>query len=231
MEQSLLSPVVHEKIRHLHPGSQVDLQFSQPSSLRIRTSLVGYEKNRYLVLKLPQQVIDGGYKDVFVEGNMTVVRCLLEGDLGECIAFRAMIKTISHHPVHLLFLEYPQQIENRSLRAKQRIRAFIPAYVNPVEQGALPETFSLYNGFVIDISPCGCRFSMKVHAEASQINKVQILMELLVPGEEERIQIPGEIMNCHLELQELSLGIKFELPERQVAKMLQRFIVDPAIAS
>jgi len=27
------------------------------------------------------------------------------------------------------------------------------------------------------------------------------------------------------------LGIKFELPERQVAKMLQRFIVDPAIAS
>lgn len=231
MEQSLLSPVVHEKIRHLHPGSQVDLQFSQPSSLRIRTSLVGYEKNRYLVLKLPQQVVDGGYKDVFVEGNMTVVRCLLEGDLGECIAFRAAIKTISHHPVHLLFLEYPQQIENRSLRAKQRIRAFIPAYVNPLEHGALPDTFSLYNGFVIDISPCGCRFSMKLQGEPSQINKVQILMELLVPGEEERIQIPGEIMNCHLELQELSLGIKFELPERQVAKMLQRFILDPAIAS
>lgn len=231
MEQSLLSPVVHEKIRHLHPGSLVDLQFSQPSSLRVRTSLVGYEKNRYLVLKLPQQVIDGGYKDVFVEGNMTVVRCLLEGDLGECIAFRAMIKTISHHPVHLLFLEYPQQIENRSLRAKQRIRAFIPAYVNPLEQGTLPETFSLYNGFVIDISPCGCRFSMKINADASQISKVSVMMELLVPGEEERIQIPGEIMNCHLELQELSLGIKFELPERQVAKMLQRFIVDPAIAS
>ncbi|OGO80530.1 MAG: hypothetical protein A2203_15095 [Chromatiales bacterium RIFOXYA1_FULL_46_5] len=231
MDQSLLSPVVHEKIRHLHPGSQVDLQFSQPNSLRIRTSLVGYEKNRYLVLKLPQQVIDGGYKDVFVEGNITVVRCLLEGELGECIAFRASIKTISHHPMHLLFLEYPQQIENRSLRAKQRIRAFIPAYVNPVVQGTLPETFSLYNGFVIDISPCGCRFSMKLHADASQIHKVAVRLELLVPGEDDRIQIPGEIMNCHLELQELSLGIKFELPERQVAKMLQRFIVDPAIAS
>jgi hypothetical protein len=231
MDQSLLSPVVHEKIRHLHPGSPVDLQFSQPNSLRIRTSLVGYEKNRYLVLKLPQQVIDGGYKDVFVEGNITVVRCLLEGELGECIAFRATIKTISHHPMHLLFLEYPQHIENRSLRAKQRIRAFIPAYVNPVVQGALPETFSLYNGFVIDISPCGCRFSMKQHADASQIHKVAVRLELLVPGEDDRIQIPGEIMNCHLELQELSLGIKFELPERQVAKMLQRFIVDPAIAS
>ena len=231
MEQSSHSPVVHEKIRHLHPGSLVDLQFSQPSSLRIRTSLVGYEKNRYLVLKLPQQVIDGGYKDIFAEGNMTVVRCLLEGELGECIAFRAMIKTVSHHPVHLLFLEYPQEIENRSLRAKQRIRAFIPAYVSPVEQGALPETFSLYNGFVIDISPCGCRFSMKLHAHASQINKVAVMMELLVPGEEERIQLPGEIMNCHLELQDLSLGIKFDLPERQVAKMLHRFIVDPAIAS
>lgn len=231
MEQSLLSPVVHEKIRHLHPGSLVDLQFSQPSSLRIRTSLVGYEKNRYLILKLPQQVIDGAYKEVFVEGNVTVVRCLLEGDLGECIAFKATIKTISHHPVHLLFLEYPQQIENRSLRAKQRIRAFIPAYVNPVEQGALPESFSLYNGFVIDISPCGCCFWMKLHADSSQINKVSIVLELLVPGEDERIQIPGEIMNCHLELQELSLGIKFELPERQVAKMLQRFIVDTAIAS
>ena len=231
MDQSLLSPVVHEKIRHLHPGSQVDLQFSQPGSLRIRTSLVGYEKNRYLVLKLPQQVVEGGYKDMFTEGNMVVVRCLLEGDLGECIAFRAMIKTVSHHPVHLLFLEYPQQIENRSLRAKQRIRAFIPAYISPVEQGALPENFSLYNGFVIDISPCGCRFSMKLHADANQIDKVSVMMELLVPGEEQRIQIPGEIMNCHIELQELSLGIKFELPERQVAKMLQRFIVDPAIAS
>ncbi|MCA1930997.1 flagellar brake protein [Rheinheimera sp.] len=231
MEQTLLSPLVHEKIRHLHPGSVVDLQFSQPSSLRIRTSLVGYEKSRYLILKLPPQVIEGGYKDIFVEGNMTVVRCLLEGELGECIAFKAMIKTISHHPVHLLFLEYPQHIENRSLRAKQRVRAFIPAYVNPVQQGALPETFSLYNGFVIDISPCGCRFSIKTPAEADQINKVSVLMELLIPGEEERIQIPGEIMNCHQELQELSLGIKFELPERQVAKMLQRFIVDPAIAS
>ncbi|WP_288740340.1 hypothetical protein [uncultured Rheinheimera sp.] len=56
-------------------------------------------------------------------------------------------------------------------------------------------------------------------------------MELLVPGEEERIQLHGEIMDCHLELQKLSLGSKFELPERQVIKMLQPFIVDPTIAS
>lgn len=231
MEQSLISAMVHEKIRHLPPGSLVDLQFSQHGSLRIRTSLVGYEKNRYLLLKLPQQVVDGSYKDIFAEGNMAVVRCLLEGDLGECIAFRAMIKTISHHPVHLLFLEYPQEIENRSLRAKQRIRAFIPAYVSPTEQGALPETFSLYSGFVIDISPCGCRFSIKQHIDTSPITKMPVLMELLVPGYEERIQLPGEIMNCHLELQELSLGIKFELPEQQVTKMLQPFIVDPAIVS
>jgi hypothetical protein len=58
-----------------------------------------------------------------------------------------------------------------------------------------------------------------------------LLMELLVPGEEERIQLHGEIMDCHLELQKLSLGSKFELPERQVIKMLRPFIVDPTIAS
>lgn len=58
-----------------------------------------------------------------------------------------------------------------------------------------------------------------------------LLMESLVSGEEERIQLHGEITDCHLELQKLSLGSKFELPERQVIKMLQPFIVDPTIAS
>jgi len=224
-------PVVHEKIRHLHPGALVDLQFSRPSSVRVRTALVGYEKNKYLLLRLPQQVIDGGYNDVFVEGNMTVVRCLLEGDVGECIAFRSGIKTISHHPAHLLFLDYPQHIENRALRAQQRVRAFIPAYIHPQQSGSLPDNLELFNGFIIDVSTCGCRFSIKTELDVSQLNKIAVNLELVMPGSTERIIIPGEIMNCHQELQEVSLGIRFALPERKTASLLQRFIADPALSN
>ena len=97
----------------LHPGRSLDLQINHPVPLRLKLILVGYELGKYIILKYPKVARSSDYKDVLIEGNVMIVRYLMEGNKGECFAFRSSIKHISLNPEKLIFLEYPKQIENQ----------------------------------------------------------------------------------------------------------------------
>ncbi len=92
------------QIFELQPGKHMDLQINHPVSLRLRLTLVGYELGKYILLKYPRVTKTSEYNDVLVEGNVMIVRYLMEGNKGECFAFRSAIKNISTYPESYCFL-------------------------------------------------------------------------------------------------------------------------------
>jgi len=100
------------QIFELQPGKMMDLQINNPVPLRLKLTLVGFDIGKYILLKYPKVTSTSEYKDVLIEGNVMIVRYLMEGNKGECFAFRSTIKHITTYPEKFIFLEYPKKIEN-----------------------------------------------------------------------------------------------------------------------
>ena len=117
------------KLTYLRPGDVIDVEFSSATKVRTKLQVVGFDTGNYLLLKQPNPRTDGSYADVLYEGNPVIVRLVLEGEAGECLAFKTKIRAVSNIPFRLLYLDYPKEIENRALRAQRRVRTHIPVDV------------------------------------------------------------------------------------------------------
>lgn len=211
----------HEKIRRLMPGAPVELQFTLPSNVRIRTTLVGYEKGKYLIIRQPES---RQYYDVMTEGNVVVMRFLLEGEAGECVACKAPIKSLVSFPARLLFIEYPTYVENRSLRSKQRIATHILARMSPKNS---PD--ELHDGVVCDISPAGCKLRFHADEMVRGVNKIPIVITIQKPGSEEALQLNGKVMNQRREDGTIGVGVLFTDPHEIVVTLLDQLYINTKI--
>ncbi len=207
----------------LQPGKSLDLQINHPVSLRLKLTLVGYELGKYIVLKYPQITRVSDYKDVLIEGNVIIVRYLMEGNKGECFAFRASIKSISLNPEKLLFLEYPKEIENRQLRTQQRTSIHLPSAIMLEGMGGVNDT--RINGIIIDISPKGCGFTFKSESEKTKVNKRKIFVciQSHIDGE---IRVPAKVCNSRNASGTVNVGIQFIDDENQIPKLLAQLFIE-----
>ncbi|SQD80540.1 flagellar brake protein [Moritella yayanosii] len=53
----------------LGPGKMLDLQINNPLPVRLKSSLVGYDIGRYIILKYPRVAKKSEYSDVLIEGT------------------------------------------------------------------------------------------------------------------------------------------------------------------
>ena len=171
-----------EKVQvfELQPGKNMDLQINHPVPLRLKLALVGYELGKYILLKYPRVTNTSEYKDVLVEGNIIIVRYLMEGNKGECFAFRSAIKYISTYPEKILFLEYPNKIENRQLRTQQRTSIHIPAVIM-IEEDENNKEMKI-SGTICDISLKGCGFLFRSKSSSTNVNKRRVYVCLQSPA-------------------------------------------------
>ena len=112
--------IVNEFINHLTPGKVIDLQLGNSTIVRIKPSVIGMDLGNFLLVKFPSKLNAAEYKDVLIPGTGVIVRYILEGEHGECVAFSTTIQDVSMKPNRLIFLNYPTRIENRQLRTFQR---------------------------------------------------------------------------------------------------------------
>jgi c-di-GMP-binding flagellar brake protein YcgR len=116
---------------------------------RIHSEFKGMEPGHYFIAAMPEF---HGSTDVAVflrNGNSIVVRYLHEGSV---FGFEAEIMGTIFKPVRLVFLRYPEAIQDFNLRAHSRIDCFVPATITVNE---IP-----LEGAVVDMSRGGCRFRM-----------------------------------------------------------------------
>jgi c-di-GMP-binding flagellar brake protein YcgR len=209
----------------LLPGKILDIQINHPVTIRQKAMLVGYELGKYLILKYPKVVRSSDYKDVLVEGNVIIVRYLLEGSAGKCYAFRSTIKHIIQFPEKLIFIAYPETLENRELRRQRRQVTHIPASISLLgKDGNVTE--SKIKGIISDINAKGCGFSFKVDNDKVRVNTREVIVSIHNPisGEE---RIPAKVCNSRNHNGRVSVGIQFIDAESQVLTLLEHLQIEP----
>jgi len=207
----------------LQPGKYLDLQINNPISLRLKLPLIGYELGKYIILKYPRGASNSEYNDVLVEGNVLIIRYLMEGIKGECFAFRSSIKSVSQYPEKLLFIEYPKKIENRQLRMQQRTSIHLPAVI--MLEGSDDTKTTHLNGIIGDISAKGCGFTFKTKSANAKVNKRDIFVCLQSPTDGE-VQIPARVCNSRNENGIVSVGIQFIDEAAIVPKLLTQLFIE-----
>ena len=220
---SYLPPTAKPQIFELQPGKPMDLQISHPVSLRLKLTLVGYELGRYIILKYPPITATSQYKDVLVEGNVMIVRYLLEGNKGECCAFRSSIKAITTYPEKLIFLEYPKKIENRQLRMQQRTSIHIPAIIM-IEGDDVAKEVKI-SGSISDISLNGCGFLFKSKRTTTNVNKRKIFVCFQDPKGKE-MKILSQVCNSRNEQGVVSVGIQFLEDHGYLPQLLEQLFIN-----
>jgi hypothetical protein len=205
------------------PGKSLDLQLNHPVSLRIKLQLIGYELGKYIILKYPKGTNNLEYKDVLIEGNVLIVRYLMEGSKGECFAFRSSIKNIIQYPEKLLFIEYPKKIENRQLRLQQRTSIHLPAVIMLEGSNEIKDT--KINGIIGDISAKGCGFTFKTKSANAKVKKRDVFVCIQSPIDGE-IRIPARVCNSRNDQGTVSVGIQFADEGRLVPTLLEQLFIE-----
>ncbi len=115
---------------------------------RFSTEFAGWEKRRYILIKLPAKL---DLMDHIYPEKPAIARYLRQG--GEVHAFRTTVQAVIHSPYRLVFLDYPQIVETVQLRKMPRADCFFPA---SFEIGGVSA-----KGYLVNISQGGARASIE----------------------------------------------------------------------
>lgn len=212
-----------ENLLELLPGKMVDVQINHPVNVRFKVPLVGYDLGNYILLKYPNQVSEGSFRDVLIEGNVVVVRYILEGSHGQCCAFRSTIRYLTKYPEKLIVLSYPKKIENRELRMQQRHVIHLPASIALNDQSTDEEL--TIKGIISDISTKGCGFIFKADNKKVNVKKLDIVVSIQNPTGGE-ILINARVCNSRNESGKVNVGIEFFDGDKQVLELLGHLFID-----
>ncbi len=207
----------------LLPGKIVDIQINHPVPVRFKTPLIGYELGKYIILKHPDPARANNYRDVLVEGNVMIVRYLMEGSHGQCFAFRTTIRAVTLIPEKFIILHYPHNIENRELRMQQRITTHLPAKIMSVETKEGVDS-SAITGVIADISSKGCGFVFKTSNDKVKVNERDIIVSINLP--DEKVEIMARVRNSRYENGKVNVGIQFLDEDKQVRQVLEHLFIE-----
>ncbi len=175
---------------------------------------IGMEPGSFFVLRLPA---GAGVHDHLFEGNMVVVKYIHEGSV---YGFRSSVSAYLYKKgLILALLAYPASMETHELRKEQRVDFLVPATLSS-EEGSV-------KGFVLDISPSGCRFAMDPSYESSPIDfdlikEVGITFEII--GVQGAKQFTCRVMSVIQDTPPISLGLEFDQVESSITKGIRKYV-------
>lgn len=208
-----------DKLISIPVGSLVDLEiFTATSSKRVKTEMVGLLDNKFIILNFPTTKRLPRGNDYLKEGVTVVVRALLEGDDGQVIAFRQKIKSVASHPVRLIFINFPKQVQLFSLRSQTRIPTLLPAKLKLNDDKVL-------SGVVKDISLTGALFDVKSETELENIKDMACVVMLGSTGKD----FKGEICSVKDHNTGVRCGIKLLASEEEMRAFMKEHFIDPAM--
>ncbi|WP_432452155.1 MULTISPECIES: flagellar brake domain-containing protein [unclassified Agarivorans] len=204
---------VVEIMRHLKFSDILDVQFVKQGNVRIKCKLLGLDDTNFLMFAIPRYA-QQGHNDVLVEGMDCIVRSIIEGEAGQCIAFRSVITDIIKSPKHLIFVKYPNEIEHFSLRKQQRVAIRLPATIShrsSVSDQQVEHDLN-FEGIILDLSAGGCRFKLEWPESYGPFLLENIFVYIRFPTQmDNNVVIEGSVKSQSRDgLNHLAVGIKFE---------------------
>ena len=217
---------LNEFITHLTPGRIIDLQLDGLSGIRIKPTVIGLDHGRYLLVKFPTKLNPADYSDLLVQGSNVIVRYIVEGEHGECVAFSTTIQNLLTVPERLIFLNYPSRIENRQLRNHQREKTHLPAQISQkLENNRLAST--CIGGYIVDISARGCQFSFKQEGGVINVKKCPVQIAITLMGYSEPLMVFAHVKNQRTVNGHILIGIMFDDSSlAQIDALLEELAID-----
>lgn len=213
------SPLVKQRqlvvdiMRQLSFGDILDVQFVKAGDVRIKCRLIGVDDGNFLIFAVPKTA-QQSHGDVLVEGMACIIRSIIEGEAGQCIAFRSIITDIIKSPKHLLFVKYPSEIERFSLRKQQRVSIRVPATMthrSSVSDHQIEDSLS-FDGIILDLSAGGCRFKLAWPTSNGKLLLEDVFIYIRFPGHPDKdAVVEGKVKSQSRDgLEHISVGIRFE---------------------
>ncbi|GAA5218114.1 PilZ domain-containing protein [Corallincola platygyrae] len=202
-----------QTLSQMRPGNVLDFQLAVGVKPRFKCKLVGYEEGRYMALSIPAQSrVD--HDELLVHGYGCIVRTIIEGEAGQCIAFKSLIQTNLRQPHPVLFIDYPKQIQLYSLRNQTRIATHVPATMigEQKDESTGQTEQTVFHGTIVDLSVGGCRLKLPWPLGQPRLRIKDVLLKVVFPSQpDEPLLLDGEIKseNRH-DGRHITVGIQFD---------------------
>jgi c-di-GMP-binding flagellar brake protein YcgR len=170
------------------------------------STLLGWKERTWLICEWPFHF---GQAVACEAGTRCLVRYLVDGKL---IGYESEVRTTQTTPVPLLYLAFPQAVEEIHLRKHVRVSSNEPVFLIQVDgQGSArvdPNGNSTMGGLVQDLSAAGCRVVVQqLRPTMHQGSTVQLEFELIGIGHVSNLT--GVIKNVAEQGNAKSIGIEF----------------------
>ncbi|MBW8192666.1 flagellar brake protein [Neiella marina] len=204
--------VINEIISYLKPGNLLDFQLNAPVKIRTKLRLIGVESESFFVCALPASAYRTHLEE-FNAGHSCVIRAVVGGDLGHCIAFQGNVISVQKSPKPMMFVSWPNKLENFRLRKEQRIGTRIPATLMDKEGTAQERSnYHLIEGTLMDLSVGGCLLQIPWSVQAGAIPIKRGLLKINFPSRpDDPLFVPCEVRRATRQNQEnMHVGLQFE---------------------
>ncbi len=198
-------------------GTEMQVEITDSGS-RIKLIMVGVVPGQYLLFQIPEKNISSRTLKIFEVGSIINIRCISRGI---AFGFNSIIMGATISPDTLLFVKYPEFIQQQSIRKNQRVKCLLPATVN---QDAIS-----VKGTIADLSSSGCHFQTQkslLNNEQIGIMKRNTLIKIaiLLPAVEVTKGIPAQIKSTFSDLEKIQLGIEFKKVGQKTNKLIENFV-------
>jgi c-di-GMP-binding flagellar brake protein YcgR len=197
-------------------GTQLQVQVNGVD-FNFKSNLIGIESNNYLIIDTPVTLPNISIKYKFYRGNKIVVRYLYKGTV---FGFESELIDI-YSPLRLLFVKYPNVIEQHNLRSQERVDCFFPVKIKS-SNGQI-------DGTILDISKGGCRCVAKGNAKDKELLLIKIDEEITLrcnfPMTEGEQLVLGKVKAVKSDTKQMTLGIMFHKIEPELQDIIDKYIL------
>ena len=188
---------------HFEVGQELFLDY-RPLGNHLRSRLVGIDEDEYLILKNPPGVHSGAFRSH--EDGGVVVRFIASG---KAYGFNTHILGTEERPANLLFLAYPKDVVERSIRSSDRISGFIPVEIQ------IKDHFVM--GYMKNVSHSGCACAINLEHSPDRdgllsaiVKGASIGLGMLIIGVDGKQRMNGEIVRFERNGERITLGVSFD---------------------
>ncbi len=196
-------------------GTQLQIKIGGVEE-RLKSVLVGMEVDEYLVMIAPVSKTFGSITQKFYEGNKITVQYLHGGTV---FGFYSKIIGAINSPRKLLFVEYPNSVERRHVRASKRVDCLLPATIEIHKKA--------HKGVIRDISEGGClcliRYEKDKTLPSARVSS-HISLRFQLPGVEGEQSAPVEVRGVKLDIEGKTFGLKFIELVPELQRQITEFI-------
>ncbi|MBA7540309.1 hypothetical protein ES705_32605 [subsurface metagenome] len=192
---------------------------------RFKSILIGMDPHEYVIIKAPGVGCTSLIKEALLPGTRVTVRYIHDGtvfgfqsQLMDNLFTPVMMDNI-FTPVKLLFIDYPETVENYNLRSLERMDCFLPVKIELEDKEK--------QGTILDITEKGCRCLFNVLNDEKMMSLQlhdHITLKCQFPGIEDEQLISGEVRNIHSDRHEMVFGIEFHEITPEIQKIIGSFV-------